>query len=1410
MELKETNDQVIVRTSKTSTLNKRSTEEIKRPFGVALVDITDYISECISENSQHECEMALCMPFMPCGERDSFDTVIKKFAQSKPSDWKNQKNANSGVFVSIQMILGNSSPQFIDTSLCLSARKMGFPDIIMPTDVRNDLYLTLNSGIFVSKASHAKNIEVTVRVYTCTGKIVPGVIFTGAGCSPLNEYRSVVYRHEERPKWMETIRISIPIDEYFNCHLLFLFKHRSSSESKDKSEKYFALSHAKLKNADQTAINDNIHELLVYKLEKKCEEDICNLNYLSLPSTISELDNIPKKGSILGLAKVSRSLSSSSIQTPGLSLLQKDLFTISTVICSTKLTQNRDLLNFLILQSKTIDDDEVRTGLSKLASVEGEEIVKFLSDVLDTLFAIFIVKDNDSNSKEDIHLSIFDSLVNIICLISDPKYEHFRQVLESYIEHKFSYPLAYIKIISTLQHHIESLINQCDQQTIRHHNQRNSLCQLFQDDATLRIMRSLEFLFKFIVRSRKLHSVLQGSNVSDARLKFEQSMRSLFEVFRRFIAIDQEDILKVQAKFLKSFPLAVPNILEVFEANELCTYLIAFISLSPALKLRVQKILYISDIIHIDCLFHRRDCRNILLPVILPHLTEFISSSFTPTSPCTSFPSTPPPPRESFERSTEVLSDALELLFSVDLTSDDVTKIMHTVLPDVIRFVRFHRNDPLAGSLVAIMFEVFRLMRNEHFNTYLSFRDSETVDSIIQLLNLFNTLIEKPVYQKNSSDILLHINCVMLKSLQNISKFIQNKYFHDFTYSLWNNYFHCAITFLTQESLQLENFSSCKVKKILSIYGDMRREAAKQVRSMWYHLGENKILFVPGIVGSFVKMTLIPDIDLRKDTIPIFFDMMTCEYESRIPGSPGPIKGNFDEFSHEMIAQLDKLVEGGRGDEEYKDLFFNKLGDLWENHQAKVDGLLFVQTVVRLLKRLLEYRRVVSPLCGNRDECMLCIVDILEFYQSINRQELYLRYLYKLVELHKECENFIEAGHSLMLHARLLNWSDETLPIILRGECYTQFDTHRELKEKLYLDIIEYFNKGKLWEDGNRLCKELVRHYENVTYDYNRLAELHHKMGDFYKNITKEFRPEPEYFRVLFLGNGFPSFIRNKTYIYRGKEYEQLVSFQSRLLNQYPKASIATKLDQAQDDSETQKILITKVEPLMDERKRDELSHVVDDKILSYHRVNCIRNFSFSRPLRSDGDGINEFANMSIERTTFTIAYPLPGILRQFQVIHRSVCVLSPIENAIETVATANNEVKCLILQQLCEDSVALNSLSLRLKGIIDAAVNGGIANYEKAFFDSSDSDDTLKLHLDRLKNLIADQIPLLEFGLSVHQSKVSSDMMPLHSLLEKQFKSMKSSVESKYGRRALPAEIIIARERIKKNNATAEPINNT
>ena len=121
---------------------------------------------------------------------------------------------------------------------------------------------------------------------------------------------------------------------------------------------------------------------------------------------------------------------------------------------------------------------------------------------------------------------------------------------------------------------------------------------------------------------------------------------------------------------------------------------------------------------------------------------------------------------------------------------------------------------------------------------------------------------------------------VLIQALRHFANTIRDYLKDPFEYQAWNNFFQCAVTFMAQPSLQLERFSENKRERIRQLYKDMRKEMGMCVKSMWFNLGGQKIKFVPEMVGPFLEMTLIPETELRKATIPIFFDMMQCEYYS--------------------------------------------------------------------------------------------------------------------------------------------------------------------------------------------------------------------------------------------------------------------------------------------------------------------------------------------------------------------------------------------------------------------------------------------------------------------------------------------------------------------------------------------------
>uniref|UniRef100_A0A663FE92 Dedicator of cytokinesis 2 n=1 Tax=Aquila chrysaetos chrysaetos TaxID=223781 RepID=A0A663FE92_AQUCH len=1179
--------------------SKKYTQGLRRPFGVAVMDITD---------------------------------IIKGKAES--------------LWVTVKMLVGDviqtrkDYPHLVDRTTVV-ARKLGFPEIIMPGDIRNDIYITLLYGDFDKyNKTTQRNVEVIMCVCDEEGK---NAVCLGAGDKPVSEYRSVLYYQVKQPRWMETLKVAVPIEDMQRIHLRFMFRHRSSQESKDKGEKNFAMAYIRLMKEDGTTLQDGIHDLLVLKGDSKKMEDASA--YLTLPSTRQHMENkgatIVRNSSIVG----------------GLSVSSRDAFYISTLVCSTKLTQNVGLLGLLKWRMKP---ELLQENLEKLKIVDGEEVVKFLQDTLDALFNI-MMEHSHSNEYD---ILVFDALIYIIGLIADRKFQHFNAVLEAYIQQHFSATLAYKKLMTVLKTYLDT-------------SSRGEQCE-----PILRTLKALEYVFKFIVRSRTLFS--------------------------------QDILLPVITKELK----------ELLEQKD-------------DQQLQVQE---------------KKYC-------------------------------------------VELLNSILEVLSCQDTASTyhHIQEIMVQLLRTVNRTViTMGRDDPLISHFVACMTAILNQMNNQHYSVYIeTFQtSSELVDFLMETFIMFKDLIGKNVYPSDWMAMSMVQNRVFLRAINKFAETMNQKFLEnmDFEVQLWNNYFHLAVAFITQDSLQLENFSHAKYNKIQNKYGDMRRLIGFAIRDMWYKLGQNKICFIPGMVGPILEMTLIPEVELRKATIPIFFDMMLCEYQRT---------GEFRKFENEIILKLDHEVEGGRGDEHYMQLFESILTECAHQYPSifnLVEG--FVSLIKGLLEKLLDYRTVMND--ESKDNRMSCTVNLLNFYKDINREEMYIRYLYKLRDLHLDCENYTEAAYTLLLHTWLLKWSDEQCAPQVMSTEFQCSQTYRHLKENLYEKIIEYFDKGKMWEEAISLCKELAEQYEKEVFDYELLSQNLIQQAKFYENIMKILRPKPDYFAVGYYGQGFPTFLRNKVFIYRGKEYERREDFQAQLMTQFPSAEKMNTTSAPGKDvknSPGQYIQCFTVQPVLEEQPRFK-NKAVPDQIINFYKSNNVHRFHYSRPVRKGSvDPENEFASMWIERTSFVTAYKLPGILRWFEVVSMSQTTISPLENAIETMSTTNEKILMMINQYQNDENLPINPLSMLLNGIVDPAVMGGFAKYEKAFF----TEEYIRDHpedqekLNRLKDLIAWQIPFLGAGIKIHERRVSDNLRPFHDRMEECFKHLKVKVEKQYGARELYVFLIFS-----------------
>uniref|UniRef100_A0A673YJF8 Dedicator of cytokinesis 3 n=1 Tax=Salmo trutta TaxID=8032 RepID=A0A673YJF8_SALTR len=1246
----------------------------------------------------------LCFPYR-CNNENEWYQIHENIIR-KSSTKYTAPSTNYGLIISLQLLRGEmeqirrENPMIFNRGVAIT-RKLGFPDVIMPGDIRNDLYLTLERGDFERGGkSVQKNIEVSVYVLYADGEILKDCISLGSGEPHISEHRSFVLYHNNNPRWSEVVKLPIPIDRFRGSHLRFEFRHCST---KDKAEKkLFGFAFTPLMREDGTTLSDESHELYVYK--------VTHIDYLAIDPDLDSTAII--------------------------------LFPV-------------DLLALLKWKAHP---DRVMDILGRLRHVSGEEIVKFLQDILDTLFSIL-----DDNTDKYGPL-VFQSLVFIINLLRDSKYYHFRPVMDTYIQKHFAGALAYKELIRCLKWYMDRS------------------AEVVKQDHIQEAMRALEYLLKFIIQSRILYS---RATCGMEEEQFRASIQELFQSIRFVLSLDSrssETLIFTQAALLNSFPAIFDELLQMFTVQEVAEFVRGTLGSMPSTvhigqSMDVVKLQSIARTVD-SHLFSFPESRRILLPVVLHHIHLHLRQ----------------------QKELLICSGILSSIFSIIKTSsldtpvqEDIEMMVESLLDVLLQTllaimsksqsqeaVRGQRCPQCTGEYVSCLLSLLRQMSEIHFQHLLdNFQSKEELkEFLLKIFCVFRNLMKLSVFPRDWNVMRLLTSNIIVTTAQCLSPALNKNFTEaDFDFKVWNSYFSLAVLYINQPSLQLESTTPAKRKNVLDKYGDMRVMMAYELFSMWQNLGENKIHFIPGMIGPFLGVTLVPQGEVRNIMIPIFHDMMDWEQRKN---------GNFKQVEAELIDKLDSLVSEGKGDENYRELFsltqlfgpYPSLLEKIEQETWRETGISFVTSVTRLMERLLDYRD-----CMKGDETenkkIGCTVNLLNFYKSeINKEEMYIRYIHKLCGMHLQAENYTEAAFTLLLYWELLHWEERPLREFLHYPAQSEW--HR--KEGLCRKVINYFNKGKCWEYGIPLCRELAYQYETL-YDYQSLSWIRKMEAAYYDNIMEQQRLEPEFFRVGFYGRKFPFFLRNKEFVCRGHDYERLEAFQQRMLGEFPQA-IAMQHPNQPDEAilqcDAQYLQIYAVSAVPENVNVLQMDRV-PDRIKSFYRVNNVRRFRYDRPFhKGSKDRENEFKSLWIERTTLILTHPLPGISRWFEVEKRELIEVSPLENAIYVVENKNHELRTLISQyQHKQLHGNINLLSMCLNGVIDAAVNGGIARYQEAFFDKeyigSHAEDTEKIT--SLKDLMQEQVHILGAGLAVHDKLVHPEMRPLHKKLIDQFQMMRSSL---------------------------------
>lgn len=113
--------------------------------------------------------------------------------------------------------------------------------------------------------------------------------------------------------------------------------------------------------------------------------------------------------------------------------------------------------------------------------------------------------------------------------------------------------------------------------------------------------------------------------------------------------------------------------------------------------------------------------------------------------------------------------------------------------------------------------------------------------------------------------------------------------------------------------------------------------------------------------------------------------------------------------------------------------------------------------------------------------------------------------------------------------------------------------------------------------------------------------------------------------------------------------------------------------------------------------------------------------------------------------------------------------------------ANVEKELWDLVAQYRSDPNKNINPFSMRLQGIIDANVMGGISKYQEAFFTDqyakSAEGISQQSNVHKLKCLILDQVQVLETALELHGQLAPVGVQPLHKRLLERFSQLKQSL---------------------------------
>ncbi|BEI88066.1 uncharacterized protein CcaverHIS019_0107840 [Cutaneotrichosporon cavernicola] len=567
---------------------------LRRPLGCAVLELPAMSRLTVEGNGDD-----YAMPIYVARDEANFATLHSDIILNNERSYERSPRAENMAFGlklfhgPIDQVVREHPSLLLETP---QTQRLGFPDVVAPGTVRNDLYIKLWTASFSTMfpaggtlrvrktvAPIPASTQVSLEVRRADGSLVTDSLFMGgSGEPPMAQYNSIVYYHNDQPTFGELVKIALPQGSG-DCHLFLSFRRRTRERESnpEAGERPFAFAYLPL-FSHNASIKDGKHELILYHMEKASMQPTPNL-YFEAPSTGEP--RLP-----LETSKYVSAL--------------RDRISLWTFLCSTIHTQDDTLRSLFAWQSA--DAASLIRTLQMFQFVGEDEIAKFLQPVLDALFAILV--GHLGERREEVDDLVFKGLIKVLAMQSDRRFPSFGPIIAAYTSKHFAFQSSAPHLLRAMK----AVMGRPSSQEYR---------------SLLKVWHSV---FRFVIRSRELdrsRGSSLGPTAAQMEADFKRQTRDILGDINEIMLSDDKALIGSQTLAVQHYADVLPDLAQVFPPDEIAEMVIVFTDTLTRAQgsLAIYKLLLILQIV--KTLLDFDETRAQLIPAIIrwikPHVGLF-------------------------------------------------------------------------------------------------------------------------------------------------------------------------------------------------------------------------------------------------------------------------------------------------------------------------------------------------------------------------------------------------------------------------------------------------------------------------------------------------------------------------------------------------------------------------------------------------------------------------------------------------------------------------------------------------------------------------------------------------------------------------------------------------------------------